>query len=88
MTVRRIVIASSTGNRNALAGIAGCIKISFAEHFVVPACAYRVDTNIRLVLFAPMPQGIKLLRHQKYAKMLYQSSKGPFTQSPYISKKQ
>jgi len=28
-----------------------------------------------------MPRGIKLLRHQKYAKMLSQSSKGPFTQS-------
>jgi hypothetical protein len=41
--VRRIVIASSTGNRNALVGFAGCIKIRFAEHFVVPACAYRVD---------------------------------------------
>jgi hypothetical protein len=55
---------------------------------VIPACAYRVGTNIRLVLFAPMPQGIKLLRHQKYAKMLCQSSKGPFTPSPYTSKKQ
>jgi hypothetical protein len=31
MTVRRILIASSTGNRNALVAIAGCIKI--------PACA-------------------------------------------------
>jgi hypothetical protein len=31
MAVRRIVIASPTGNRNALVGVAGCIKI--------PACA-------------------------------------------------
>jgi hypothetical protein len=36
MTVRRIVIASSTGNRNALVGIAGCIKI--------PACAGMTTT--------------------------------------------
>jgi hypothetical protein len=28
-----------------------------------------------------MPQGIKLLRHQKYAKMLRQSSNEPFAQS-------
>ena len=28
-----------------------------------------------------MPRGIKLLRHQKYAKMLRQSSNGPFAQA-------
>ena len=37
-----IVIRNLIGNPNA---IAERFKISFAEHVVVPACAYRVDTS-------------------------------------------
>jgi hypothetical protein len=50
MTVRRIVIASPTGNRNALVGVAGCIKISFAEHFMVPALRGNDDHSLESVI--------------------------------------
>jgi hypothetical protein len=65
MTVRRIVIASSTGNRNALVGIAGCIKI--------PACAYRVDTINYKDFFSALCRGGKVLWGAKVPKALCQS---------------
>jgi hypothetical protein len=68
MAVRRIVIASSTGNRNALVGGARCIKISFAEHFVVPACAYRVDTINYKDSFPALCRGARYFGAPKYPK--------------------
>ena len=37
-------------NRNALVGFVACIKISFAEHFVVPTCARKTTIPYNLFI--------------------------------------